>query len=169
MIIFIFFAIAYLVYGSFLVWSDFNNPNLADRPVYTMRKPLDIAIIIRAIFTRPYLIPLHNVKLFLAEIKRGRETEKAENERRLEIARTENAQALEDLKKTEFFENNVENFDVITGQDGHLPIEAREIGSVLIDKKNKTIKIEIKQTGTKCVSEGGSIYQVPCYSAGNLI
>lgn len=49
------------------------------------------------------------------------------------------------MENIEFSRNNVKNFQLIDKLDGILPIKGNHIGQILINKKEKTISIELKQ------------------------
>jgi hypothetical protein len=162
----IYFLILYIIYGALLVWRGFRNPNIADVPLYVLEKPSAYKIIL-AILILPYSNFSYYIQSTVAQIKREKEQEKADYQKHREREAREEAQALKNVKKIEFFERNVKNTELLKAGGGHLGIKAGEIGSILI--YDKTIKIEIEQTGMKCVREEGAIYQVPCHSKGHLL
>jgi hypothetical protein len=70
---------------------------------------------------------------------------------------------------TIFFKKRVYNWQIVEENGGTLPILPINIGAILIDDKNKTINIEIRQTATKGLKEGNAWYQVPYYGIGHLL
>jgi hypothetical protein len=166
--IIIYLTIGYIIYGGFLVWRDFHSPNIADAPLYVIEKP-NASKIILAIFILPYSNFSYYIQSTIAQIKREKEQEKVEYQKHRKREEKEEAQAYKNIETMEFFENNVKNSKLIRDNGGYFPIKAEGVGSILINDKNKTIKIEVRQTGTKCVREGEAIYQIPCYSIGHLL
>lgn len=68
-----------------------------------------------------------------------------------------------------FFKKKVRNWQVIEKNGGTLPILPVNIGAILINDKDKTVKIEIRQTAIKGLKEGDTWYQVPYYGVGHLL
>ncbi len=151
-----------------MIWRDFHIRNFAERPVYTMQK-INSKTITYAILTRPWHAPYFFFSQIIADIKRRSQEEELEFQKHREREAMENEQALKDMKKIEFFEKNVSNTELIIKNNGHLGIESGEIGTISINEKAKTIKIEIKQIAIKCIREDGAIYQVPIYGTGHLL
>lgn len=72
-------------------------------------------------------------------------------------------------KDLDFFKSKVSNWQIIEKNGGSLPISATSIGEIIINDKNKTIKIEIRQTAIKGLKEADAWYQVPYYGLGHLL
>lgn len=160
--------ILYILYGGLLVWRDFHIHNFADRPLYAMKKP-NFIIIGYAILTRPYQAPYFWMNKIIYTFKQSLEDDKRKYEERLAKEKRDNEQAIKDSKDHDFFKNNVQNSELMSKGGGLFNVEPGQIGKVLINDKDKTIKIEIKQTARKCIREGGAIYQIPLYSTGHLL
>lgn len=120
--------IIYLIYGLFLVWLDFHS-NIANRPNYTFKKP-NIKTILCAVLVRPTHAPYF---FFVYRLKRIKQ--KPINK---EVNIDENDSLYTFCKK------NIKNWKLLE-HISNLPISGENIGEIVIDNKNKTIKIEIRQ------------------------
>jgi hypothetical protein len=139
----LYFIIGYILCGCFLVWRDFRM-DVVDRPVYISQNP-SLKMIAYAIITRPYQTPLYLINNIILDFKRSLEDDKRKNEERLAREKRINEQALKDIKKIDFFKQNVKNANLIEKADGIMPISGNHIGEIIINKKNKTAMIEVKQ------------------------
>ena len=164
----IYFLILYLIYGGLLVWRDFHIHNFADRPLYALQKP-KLKMIAYAILTRPYLTPLYLINNLISDIKRDIEDDKRKHEERLVKEKRDNEQAIKDMEHYNFFKKTIINSELMKNGGGYFNIEPGQVGKILINDKNKTIRIEIKQTARKCIRKDGAIYQIPLYSTGHLL
>lgn len=126
--IILYILILYLIYGSFLAWLDFHS-NIANRPLYTLKNP-NIKTILYAILIRPTHAPYF---FFAYNLKRNKR--KPVNE---------DAAINKEDKQFIFCKENIKNWELLE-RISNLPISGKNIGVVIINKKDKTAKIEIIQ------------------------
>lgn len=81
----------------------------------------------------------------------------------------ENEQAKRDEEDAIFFKTNVANFEIFEKNGGKLPIRGWQAGKIILNDKNKTAKIEIRQTGDRDIEENGAWYHVPYYGLGHIL
>lgn len=135
--------IAYFLYSLFLIIKDKYSKNIADKPLYLIKKPLATKPFLLSIFYRPIEPIVHYVNTFKEEIKRDKiEKELQEKEEKLKKI---GEQIDKELKKTEQQQKYIKNYHLIEENNGIMPIRGNEIGEISINKKTNTIKIQIKQ------------------------
>lgn len=120
--------IIYLIYGLFLVWFDFHS-NIANRPNYTFKKP-NIKTILYAVLVRPTHAP------YFFFVDRLRRLKQEPINKKTDIDETGSLYT--------FCNKNIKNWELLE-RVSNLPISGENIGEMVIDNKNKTIKIEIRQ------------------------
>ncbi|MGI6374112.1 MAG: hypothetical protein ACOX0C_02140 [Patescibacteria group bacterium] len=133
-----------------------------------MQKP-KLRMIAYAVLTRPYQVPYFLINKIISDFKQSLEDDKRKHKERLAKEKRENEQSIKDSEDYDFFKNNVHNSELMNKGGGLFNVEPGQIGKVLINNKDKTIKVEIRQTARKCIREGGAIYQIPLYSTGHLL
>jgi len=165
--IIVYILIGYILYGGLLVWRDFHM-NFIDRPLYLMQKP-NLKMVSYIILIRPYLTLQFWLNQIISDFKQAINDNKKKQEERLTTEKRENEQAAKDIKNYEFFEKNIQNSELMSKGGGDFNIEPGQIGKVLINDKNKTIKIEIIQAKIKHSWKEGASYQVPYHTSGHLL
>lgn len=137
----------YLIYGSYLIWKDFNIKNPADMPLYVLERKNIFSIILAAI-----VLPCSNlsygIRSFIAEGKRNKEKGIQEHNMHREHEVKEEERARKDIERIKLFEKNIKNINLINKAGGCKLIEGNNIGQVIINKNEKTVLIEIKQCPT---------------------